>query len=287
MPGTDAAFGRWKRQSEQKLDQSKKGAVDQDVAGLVRLLSGSAQYFTTSSCSGRVILIDGSAESRDVQKQNCQWLFVSHQKCTSQQLSDAVGRSSGDAVLKFEPFVLHVQCRRLDDAQLMHSVAINSGFRNSGLTVGKTGKIISAVRSTHGLEVPLTHRGTPLVTPDYINFLCQICNQKMKENLRRIHRFDENLRKALATADVPMATADIPRLHVPECHSEQSINGDKPEESSGQKIYRRRRKREQSDCYHGDGKDTSHSTQDNAGDSCHGKSESVLTELEDCLDLFT
>lgn len=31
----------------------------------------------------------------------------------------AVAKSSGDAVLKFEPFVLHVQCRRLEDAQLM------------------------------------------------------------------------------------------------------------------------------------------------------------------------
>lgn len=31
----------------------------------------------------------------------------------------ALARSSGDAVFKFEPFVLHVQCRQLDDAQLM------------------------------------------------------------------------------------------------------------------------------------------------------------------------
>lgn len=34
------------------------------------------------------------------------------------QLS-GLSRSGGDAVLKFEPFVLHVQCRRLEDAQLM------------------------------------------------------------------------------------------------------------------------------------------------------------------------
>lgn len=33
-------------------------------------------------------------------------------------------RSGGDAVLKFEPFVLHVQCRRLDDAQLMVRMAV-------------------------------------------------------------------------------------------------------------------------------------------------------------------
>lgn len=31
----------------------------------------------------------------------------------------ALESSNADAVFKFEPFVLHVQCRQLDDAQLM------------------------------------------------------------------------------------------------------------------------------------------------------------------------
>lgn len=33
--------------------------------------------------------------------------------------TSGLAKSTGDAVLKFEPFVLHVQCRRLEDAQLM------------------------------------------------------------------------------------------------------------------------------------------------------------------------
>lgn len=33
--------------------------------------------------------------------------------------TSALESSHGDAVFKFEPFVLHVQCRQLDDAQLM------------------------------------------------------------------------------------------------------------------------------------------------------------------------
>lgn len=278
MSGTDQEFARWKSQSELKLDQSRKGGVDADIVPLVSLLNGLQQYFTTSSCSGRIILIDGNSESNDIHKQNCQWLFVSHQKCTTEELISAVGRSSADAVLKFEPFVLHVQCRRLEDAQLMHSVAINSGFRNSGLTIGKTGKIISAVRSTHGLEVPLSRCGSLLVTHDYIHFLCQICNQKLEENLRRISRFFENLQGALTAADVP-------RLHVPECTSAKapaSVNQDRPNE---QKVYRRRRKREQTDCCHDDRKDTRDSCHDNQRDGYHNDSDGSLTELS--LDLFT
>ncbi|GCB76982.1 hypothetical protein scyTo_0019221 [Scyliorhinus torazame] len=111
-------------------------------------------------------------------------------------------KAEDNAVFKFEPFVLHVQCREMEDAQLLHSVAINSGFRNSGITVSKKGKIMMAVRSTHCLEVPLCHQGRVLVSDEYIDYLVQVANQKMEENQKRIERFSTGLQSAL-TAPVP------------------------------------------------------------------------------------
>ncbi|XP_018535166.1 LOW QUALITY PROTEIN: tRNA wybutosine-synthesizing protein 3 homolog [Lates calcarifer] len=261
----DKTFSQWKKQALSKLDLSKKGSVDQDIEHVVSLLNSCEEYFTTSSCSGRTILIDGAPESSDVQKQNCIWLFVSHQKCTSDDLMSGLAKSSGDAVLKFEPFILHVQCRRLEDAQLMHTVAINSGFRNSGLTVSKTGKIIAAVRSTHGLEVPLSHEGKLLVGHDYIHFLTQIVNQKMEENLRRIHRFYQNLQSSLTTEKLQTT---IPRSHQELQNPPNCLETEKDEKNKTT-VYKRRRKREhQTDC-------------------CYGDGSSSLQELDDCLDLLT
>ncbi|XP_040912117.1 tRNA wybutosine-synthesizing protein 3 homolog isoform X2 [Toxotes jaculatrix] len=238
----DKTFGQWKKQCLNKLDLSKKGSVDQDIEHVVSLLNSCEEYFTTSSCSGRIILIDGVS---------------------------ALAKSSRDAVLKFEPFVLHVQCRRLEDAQLMHSVAINSGFRNSGLTVSKTGKIITAVRSTHGLEVPLSHEGKLLVEHEYIHFLTHIANQKMEENLRRIHRFYQNLQSALTTQK-------LQKLQLPDPPSSQELQyppnrlETEGKEKNKTSVYKRRRKREhpQTDC-------------------CHGDGTSSVEELDDCLDLLT
>jgi tRNA(Phe) wybutosine-synthesizing methylase Tyw3 len=45
-----------------------------------------------------------------------------------------------------------------------HTCALESGFRNSGITLGKHGKIILAVRSCIGLEVPVTEDGILLVS---------------------------------------------------------------------------------------------------------------------------
>ncbi|XP_029805585.1 tRNA wybutosine-synthesizing protein 3 homolog isoform X3 [Suricata suricatta] len=165
-----AEFKRWKAQCQSKADFSRKGSVDEDVVDIVQLLNGREQYFTTSSCAGRIILLDGIV---------------------------ALKKANGDAVLKFEPLILHVQCRQLQDAQILHSVAIDSGFRNSGITVGKRGKIMLAIRSTHGLEVPLSHKGKLMVTEEYIDFLLKIANQKMEENKKRIERFYNCLQHAL------------------------------------------------------------------------------------------
>ncbi|XP_028282959.1 tRNA wybutosine-synthesizing protein 3 homolog [Parambassis ranga] len=270
-------FSQWKRQCLNKLDLSKKGSVDEDIRHVVSLLNSSEEYFTTSSCSGRIILIDGAADSSDVQKQNCVWLFVSHQTCTFDGLMSGLAESSRDAVFKFEPFVLHVQCRRLEDAQLLHSVAVNSGFRNSGLTIGKTGKIIAAVRSTHGLEVPLSRDGKLLVEHEYIHFLTQIANQKMEENLRRIDRFFQNLQSALTSEK-------LQKLQIPDSPDSPSsqdlqnvihtLDTEKREEEEKHvgktSVYKRRRKREQQET-----------------DCCHDDGESSTPDLDDCLDLFT
>ncbi|KAM4727881.1 tRNA wybutosine-synthesizing protein 3 homolog isoform 2-T2 [Anableps anableps] len=241
----ERTFSRWKIQGLNRLDLSKKGSVDEDIKHVASLLNSCEQFFTTSSCSGRIILIDGMS---------------------------ALSRSFGVAVLKFEPFVLHVQCRRLEDAQLLHSVAVNSGFKNSGLTVGKTGKIILAVRSTHGLEVPLSRDGKLLVDGDYIQFLTQIANQKMEENLRRIQRFFQNLQSALSAErpyipDSPgtQERQDSRHTHKTGRRGEQGAN-----EQNQLNLYKQKQRRQQheTDGYHGDG-------------------DSSLLELDDCLNLFT
>ncbi|XP_078524759.1 tRNA wybutosine-synthesizing protein 3 homolog isoform X1 [Lissotriton helveticus] len=201
-------FRKWKQQCLNKTDFSKKGSVDADIAELVQYLNAHDHFFTTSSCSGRIILIDTQcSESLEVQKQNCSWLFVTHEKCKKDEVVAALQNAYGDAVLKFEAFVLHVQCQRLEDAQILHSVAINAGFRNSGITVGRKGKIVMAVRSTHCLEVPLSKKGRLMVNDEYIDYIVQIANQKMEENKHRIDRFYSCLQSALSVTDCVSGTA--------------------------------------------------------------------------------
>ncbi|XP_028667038.1 tRNA wybutosine-synthesizing protein 3 homolog [Erpetoichthys calabaricus] len=236
------SFKQWKKQCLSKIDLSKKGTIDEIIVHLVSYLNESENFFSTSSCSGRIILIDGASGSTEVQKQGCAWLFVTHQKCAKEDLISSLQKSQGDAVFKFEPFVLHVQCHRLEDAQLLHSVAINSGFRNSGITVGKKGKIIMAVRSTHCLEVPLTREGELLATEEYIDFLVEVANQKMEENKKRIDRFFSCLQHALTT--------------------DENTTNDRAEENGSVYTRRRRKGQNKTKCVITTGEDDMQSDED-------------------------
>ncbi|CAO2600506.1 tRNA wybutosine-synthesizing protein 3 homolog [Lemmus lemmus] len=114
----------------------------------------------------------------------------------------------------------------------LHSVAIDSGFRNSGITVGKRGKTMLAVRSTHVLEVPLSHKGKLMVTEEYIEFLLTIANQKMEENKRRIERFYNCLQCAMKRKTISNSHSEIKEKHNALCTHKNKRNQEKAHDPS-------------------------------------------------------
>ena len=94
------------------------------------------------------------------------------------------------AVLKVEPFILHVQCRSVAAAQRLMRVATGAGFRESGMSIGAGGKIVVAVRTTaSALEVPLRLAGRNLVDAAYVAELAAITNERFREVGERRARF--------------------------------------------------------------------------------------------------
>ncbi|KAK7490865.1 hypothetical protein BaRGS_00017921 [Batillaria attramentaria] len=179
-------FARQKDQCLRGADLSRKGSVDAAIVDLVEFLNDQPDFFTTSSCSGRIIVVDNVSETGEVQKQGCSWLFVTHDEACLEDIERNIVNTKGEAVFKFEP---------------MHAAAVASGFRNSGITLGgkSASKIIVAVRSTHALEVPLSSQGQLLVSSDYLQHLVHCANRKMTENLTRINRFFQNVKTMVNT----------------------------------------------------------------------------------------
>ncbi len=152
-----------------------------------------------------VVFRDASASAGSIgkaEKRGCKWISVSHETVLAKDIWDAVKKeeeeecadNDGPAIhFKFEPFILHLQCRTIELAKRVHTLCLEAGFRNTGLTVGKSGKLVLAVRSSHGLELPLSDRqGRVLVSREYVTALVEAANAKLAENAKR-HRKLEDL----------------------------------------------------------------------------------------------
>lgn len=52
-----------------------------------------------------------------MQKEGCRWIYVSHEKTQTDDVVAKLCPLDGNVSFKYEAFVLHAQCRSLDDAQ--------------------------------------------------------------------------------------------------------------------------------------------------------------------------
>jgi tRNA wybutosine-synthesizing protein 3 len=181
-----------------KEDESRKGSIDEPIVDLIDFINNNDNYYTTSSCSGRLIVIANNSlnEQSINEKKGIKWLYVSHNFVKFEDMMTAIesNENSLKASFKFEPFILHVCCDGLTSAKLLLNCALSSGFRNSGLTISRSERIIVAVRSSHSLEIPIICDKQLIVSKNYIQYIIEIANQKLKQNFERINKFYSSLK---------------------------------------------------------------------------------------------
>ncbi|XP_057290041.1 tRNA wybutosine-synthesizing protein 3 homolog isoform X2 [Hydractinia symbiolongicarpus] len=156
-------FDKQKKECLHGIDQSRKGSFDAPIHELIVFINSHNDFFTTSSCSGRIVLfMEG-----ETKKKGCKWLLASHDEIGATHIMEKIEERSDEddkIDLKYEPFILHVQCRTLECAKLMLKIALGCGYRNSGIVIGKKEKFMLAVRSTHGAEAPLKFNKSVIVS---------------------------------------------------------------------------------------------------------------------------
>ncbi|XP_015930648.2 tRNA wybutosine-synthesizing protein 3 homolog [Parasteatoda tepidariorum] len=222
------AFLNQKKMYLEKIDLSRKSSIDEHILELVKFINNLESYVTTSSCSGRIIVFTNSEQK----KKGCNWLFVSHGIVSSENIEEALNSHSGSAVLKFEPFVMHVRCSSIESAQKLHTCSLESGFRNSGLTMNKKGGIVLAIRNTLSLEVPLSCDGKSLVSSEYITHVVSICNEKMEENWCRTEKLFTSLKTLSCKVNENCTNSEKNSSMLEEDFSEEAQSSEYCKESS-------------------------------------------------------
>ena len=124
-------FEEDKKRTLAKTDKSKKGGIDEKILPLCDLINGSGNYYTTSSCSGRIVLRKVPSSGK---KCETEWLFTTHDIADVSEVKQALSRLPDEQVwFGFEAVILHIICADIDAASELVKVMRDAGLKRTGI----------------------------------------------------------------------------------------------------------------------------------------------------------
>jgi len=171
----------------QKYSEARqRGAVDAPIVPLLDLINANPHYVTTSSCSGRVVLL---ATSRREKKGDSFFYGKWHRPIMFDEVWPLVESFRGELLwFKVDPFILHVGADSLDAALHLITLARSAGVKIAGIQSVDAEKYHVEIRGIDSMAAPL-YDGELLVNERYVAHLVRLANRKMVRNAQRIARF--------------------------------------------------------------------------------------------------
>ncbi|HHI01147.1 MAG TPA: hypothetical protein ENL40_06760 [Thermococcus litoralis] len=190
-------FDLQKKRALESLNEAlEKGLVDSDIISLLNKINSLENYFTTSSCSGRISVMQ-LPDFGD--KLNAIWLGKWHSEVKIEEVLDAINKHDGGMLwFMLHSPILHVAARTLEDAVELLNLAISCGFKHSNIKSISHKKLVVEIRSTERMDVPLGKDGELWVSPEHLEKIIEIADlqlRRAKEKLRRLENEIEKLKK--------------------------------------------------------------------------------------------
>jgi len=167
-------FDEDKKRILAKKDKSKKRSWDLRIKDLCENINCLDDYYTTSSCSGRIVIV------KDGEKKPGMVLFSSHNKTDSEEIKKFLG---GKKVwIKMEPCALHICCRNFESAFDLLGKARECGWKRSGVMSDR--RIACELFSTEILAVPVFNK----IDDNYLEQVIDECNKKLEKTWVKIEK---------------------------------------------------------------------------------------------------
>lgn len=169
-------------------DRSRKGGVDIQILPLLNAINAHRDYYTTSSCAGRTVLIHRPTDK----KRDAEWLIADHDPVTFEQVKEAIKPVETEIWLKAETPILHLACRTIEAADKFLQLCKGTGFKHAGI-ISAGNRIIIEVMGTKRLETIITRKDEQLINDDYLKELVELANLAMQKNREQLERLRQEV----------------------------------------------------------------------------------------------
>lgn len=192
----------WEKMKQGALHRLQQAAeVDIVAKPLLDFINSRADYFTTSSCYGRIVLLDFRGKKAP-ERFVARW----HRPVNLEEVKTALRNASGTIWLRAEPFILHISCRDLDAAKTVLAVKNDAGIKRGGIFhIGRRVQI--ELEGTARAEA-LVKWNRHSVDDEYLKKMIKICNARFEKNAADFSRMEKLFGCYLKTqqrGDVPEA----------------------------------------------------------------------------------
>jgi tRNA wybutosine-synthesizing protein 3 len=184
-----------KKHHKETYEEAKKmGRMDEDFIPLCDYIAKTTNYFTSSSCAGRIALISlGDEETKQESAFYRKW----HRTVKPKEVLDAVKEFKGTVLyFKQEPLILHLGTNNLENAKKVLVLCETVGIKRAGIKVAKDGKFIVEMLGTQSITTPIKE-GKMVVSEDYLKYLIKKGNEKFEKNQELIKKMEKEAKKML------------------------------------------------------------------------------------------
>jgi tRNA wybutosine-synthesizing protein 3 len=180
-------FEEEKRRAKNNLHAAEKeGDLDAELMPLLSAINELPDYYTTSSCSGRVVLMQ-SLGGKGVDRFLAKW----HRRASPGEVLAAIRPCEGTVWFRYESPILHVMARTPEKAAEFLHACREAGFKRSGIQSLKAGRNLVEALSTERIDAPVMSDGAMAATEEYVRYLVGQAGLKYEAGRRKLERLSE------------------------------------------------------------------------------------------------
>ncbi|QQR92608.1 MAG: hypothetical protein IPJ89_05685 [Candidatus Iainarchaeum archaeon] len=194
----DARFRMVKERHQKSLETAiSEKKIDPLMIPISKFIAQTKEYFTTSTCSGRITLMD--LDEKEMKREGAffrKW----HRTVTFKEVWEGICDESnaGNLWFKQDGLVMLLGTHSMENAKHVLDVVHNLGMKRIGINHFEPGKVHIEIFGTHHMSVPVKSGKKVLVEKEYVKELVKLANKKWKMNDATLKKLCATLKKELA-----------------------------------------------------------------------------------------
>ncbi len=181
-----------KKEALEKYEKAKKdGRIDEDIISLLDIINSSSVFYTTSSCSGRIVILN-VPEIGD--KKNAIFLGKWHRPVGIKEIRSALNKyERNDLFMLMQSPIIHIVCKDLGYANALIKESLKCGFKYTSIKNITENGVLVEILSTENLHIPLGKDGKILVGDKEIEFFLEIANKMLSRAKGKLKCLEEKI----------------------------------------------------------------------------------------------